>query len=62
MSFMRKADPKPELATHPTGTLTKVLSSILGASPKQIQVAHDAAKKEKFSSHMRLKYVPAKRA
>ena len=56
---------KPELSSStdkpPTSTFTKALTSILSASPKQVRESHDEAKKGKFSSHTRYKYVPAKR-
>jgi hypothetical protein len=38
-----------------------VLSEILSASQKQVQDSHDEAKRGKFSSHTRYKYIPAKR-
>ena len=47
---------------QPSSTFTEALASVLSASAKQIQESRDAAKKEKFSSHTRLKYVSAKRA
>lgn len=57
---MKKSEPKTVLANHPPGTLTTVLSHVLSATPRQIQDSRDAAKKEKFSSHSRFRYVPAK--
>jgi hypothetical protein len=41
--------------------VSKVLASVLSASPAQIQESRAQAKSGKFSSHSRYKYVPAKR-
>jgi hypothetical protein len=53
---------EPSSSPKPTSAFSKALASVLSASPKQIVESRDAAKREKFSSHTRLKYVPAKRA
>jgi hypothetical protein len=56
---MEKSEPQMGTADHPGGIFTKVLADVLSATPKQIQDSSDAAKRERFSSHTRLKYVPA---
>jgi len=61
LSVMKK--PKPASAPPlPKDSFTKVLASVLSASPAQIQESRAQAKSAKFSSHTRYKYVPAKQS
>jgi len=60
LEIMKKSESTNSSDEQPRSTFSKALASVLSASSKQIRESRDAAKKEKFSSHTRLKYFPAK--
>jgi hypothetical protein len=60
LNVMKKPASIRAAESQSSDTFTRALASVLSASPKQIQESHDEAKKGKFSSHTRYKYVPAK--